>query len=131
MIQAVKIIGSVLATIGLVGAGVGIGVVFGALTLGIGISGQTFLLVFISILPILTSVMLNALLPVLFRFQDSLFAVKLLFLSLVDQESLRFYFIILSKVIFIILYVYFSTETLFCIDDLQANLLKLQEDLDF
>lgn len=35
MIQASKIIASGLATIGLVGAGIGIGVVFGALILGV------------------------------------------------------------------------------------------------
>jgi F-type H+-transporting ATPase subunit c len=35
MIQASKIIGTGLATIGLVGAGVGIGIVFGALILGV------------------------------------------------------------------------------------------------
>ena len=35
MIQAAKIIGSGLATTGLIGAGVGIGVVFGALILGV------------------------------------------------------------------------------------------------
>jgi F-type H+-transporting ATPase subunit c len=34
MIQAAKIIGTGLATTGLIGAGVGIGVVFGALILG-------------------------------------------------------------------------------------------------
>jgi hypothetical protein len=35
MIQAAKIIGTVLATTGLIGAGVGVGVVFGALILGV------------------------------------------------------------------------------------------------
>jgi F-type H+-transporting ATPase subunit c len=35
MIQAAKIIGTGLATIGLAGAGVGIGVVFGALIIGV------------------------------------------------------------------------------------------------
>lgn len=35
MIQAAKIIGSGLATIGLVGAGIGVGIVFGALILGV------------------------------------------------------------------------------------------------
>jgi F-type H+-transporting ATPase subunit c len=35
MIQAAKIIGTGLATTGLIGAGVGIGVVFGALILGV------------------------------------------------------------------------------------------------
>ena len=35
MIQASKIIGTVLATTGLIGAGVGIGVVFGALIIGV------------------------------------------------------------------------------------------------
>jgi len=35
MIQASRIIGTGLATIGLVGAGVGIGIVFGALILGV------------------------------------------------------------------------------------------------
>lgn len=35
MIQAAKIIGSGLATIGLVGAGTGVGIVFGALILGV------------------------------------------------------------------------------------------------
>ena len=133
MIQAAKIIGSGLATIGLVGAGVGIGVVFIALTLGVGlgISGQAFLFGFISISPILISLMLYALLPGLLRIQNSLFIVKFYFLSLVGQEKLMFYFIILCKVIFIILYFYFSTETLFCIDDTQANLLSLQENLDY
>jgi len=35
MIQAAKIIGTGLATTGLIGAGVGIGVVFGALIIGV------------------------------------------------------------------------------------------------
>jgi F-type H+-transporting ATPase subunit c len=46
MIQAAKIIGTGLATTGLIGAGVGIGVVFGALILGVAINpslrGQLF-----------------------------------------------------------------------------------------
>lgn len=46
MIQAAKIIGSGLATAGLIGAGVGIGVVFGALILGVArnpsLRGQLF-----------------------------------------------------------------------------------------
>jgi F-type H+-transporting ATPase subunit c len=46
MIQAAKIIGSGLATMGLIGAGVGIGVVFGALILGVArnpaLRGQLF-----------------------------------------------------------------------------------------
>ncbi|CAL3972185.1 unnamed protein product [Diplocarpon coronariae] len=46
MIQAAKIIGTGLATTGLMGAGVGIGVVFGALILGVArnpsLSGQLF-----------------------------------------------------------------------------------------
>lgn len=46
MIQAAKIIGSGLATIGLAGAGIGIGLVFGALILGVArnpsLTGQLF-----------------------------------------------------------------------------------------
>jgi len=46
MIQAAKIIGTGLATTGLIGAGVGIGVVFGALILGVArnpsLRGQLF-----------------------------------------------------------------------------------------
>ena len=46
MIQAAKIIGSGMATTGLIGAGVGIGVVFGALILGVArnpsLKGQLF-----------------------------------------------------------------------------------------
>ena len=46
MIQSAKIIASGLATIGLVGAGIGIGVVFGALILGVArnpsLKGQLF-----------------------------------------------------------------------------------------
>jgi F-type H+-transporting ATPase subunit c len=46
MIQVAKIIGSGLATTGLIGAGVGIGIVFGALILGVSrnpqIKGQLF-----------------------------------------------------------------------------------------
>jgi F-type H+-transporting ATPase subunit c len=46
MILASKIIGTGLATCGLIGAGVGIGIVFGALILGVarnpGIKGQLF-----------------------------------------------------------------------------------------
>lgn len=46
MIQAAKIIGTGLATTGLIGAGVGIGVVFGALILGVSrnpsLRGQLF-----------------------------------------------------------------------------------------
>jgi F-type H+-transporting ATPase subunit c len=46
MIQAAKIIGTGLATTGLIGAGVGIGVVFGALILGVArnpsLTGQLF-----------------------------------------------------------------------------------------
>lgn len=46
MIQAAKIIGSGMATTGLIGAGVGIGVVFGALILGVSrnpsLKGQLF-----------------------------------------------------------------------------------------
>lgn len=46
MIQASKIIGTGLATTGLIGAGVGIGVVFGALIIGVSrnpaIKGQLF-----------------------------------------------------------------------------------------
>ena len=46
MIQAAKIIGTALATTGLIGAGVGIGVVFGALILGVArnpwLKGQLF-----------------------------------------------------------------------------------------
>ena len=46
MIQGAKIIGTGLATTGLIGAGVGIGVVFGALILGVArnpsIKGQLF-----------------------------------------------------------------------------------------
>jgi F-type H+-transporting ATPase subunit c len=46
MIQASKIIGTGLATTGLIGAGVGIGVVFGALIMGVarnpGLRGQLF-----------------------------------------------------------------------------------------
>jgi len=38
MIQAAKILGTGLATTGLIGAGVGIGVVFGALILGVAIN---------------------------------------------------------------------------------------------
>ncbi len=47
MIQAAKIIGTGLATTGLIGAGVGIGVVFGALIIGVSrnppLRGQLFL----------------------------------------------------------------------------------------
>ena len=46
MIQVAKIIGTGLATIGLIGAGVGIGVVFGALIIGVArnpsLRGQLF-----------------------------------------------------------------------------------------
>jgi F-type H+-transporting ATPase subunit c len=46
MIQAAKIIGTGLATTGLIGAGVGIGVVFGALIIGVSripsLRGQLF-----------------------------------------------------------------------------------------
>jgi F-type H+-transporting ATPase subunit c len=46
MIQASKIIGTGLATMGLIGAGIGIGVVFGALILGVArnpsLKGQLF-----------------------------------------------------------------------------------------
>lgn len=46
MIQAAKVIGTGLATTGLIGAGVGIGVVFGALILGVArnpaLRGQLF-----------------------------------------------------------------------------------------
>ena len=46
MVQAAKIIGTGLATTGLIGAGVGIGVVFGALILGVArnpsLRGQLF-----------------------------------------------------------------------------------------
>lgn len=46
MVQSAKVIGTGLATTGLIGAGIGIGVVFGALILGVsrnpGIKGQLF-----------------------------------------------------------------------------------------
>ena len=66
MIQAAKIIGTGLATTGLIGAGVGIGVVFGALILGVArnpslrgqlfsyaISGFAFVVLFVLILSLL------------------------------------------------------------------------------
>jgi hypothetical protein len=56
MIQAAKIIGTGLATTGLIGAGVGIGVVLGALIIGVSYLGLVYLL--LSMVICVTSIVL-------------------------------------------------------------------------
>lgn len=129
MIQAARIIGSGLATIGLVGGG--IGVVFGGLTFGIGITSQTCFFILVFILPILTCVMLNAFPLGMFRFKNYWLRVKLDFLYLVSSENLILIFLILCRVIFIILYLFFSAEIGYAMGDLEDQILKVKEDITY
>jgi F-type H+-transporting ATPase subunit c len=103
MIQAAKIIGTGLATTGLIGAGVGIGVVFGALILGVArnpsLRGQLFS---------------YAILGFAFAEATGLFALMMAFFAFVCCLILGIYFIIIvSCLVLFILFIRMTFYKLF------------------
>jgi len=92
MIQAAKIIGTGLATTGLIGAGVGIGVVFGALILGVATTGLSGTVIAIIIFIFLIGLMYDLYLRASFNLQFVILGILIVLLSTLGFVLLDFLF---------------------------------------
>jgi len=99
MIQAAKIIATGLATTGLIGAGVGIGVVFGALTLSLSYLGLGYLLFSIVITTALIVILDNNKSKFTFNIRILITSITIILLPFILIQVLDFVYILLNEVL--------------------------------